>query len=132
MDSLSNAYVTWQENTVLSESSRQPPDVSKNIDDSFLNSQPQCFECDIPILSKNVSANISQKEKDVSIDLNKKINDQLIEIRKFRHQEYISSNCNAAIDDVNKDIQIGNYDTDKKNNSHEVVDSTHLKPKQKL
>ena len=124
--------MTWQENTVLSESSRQPPDVSKNIDDSFLNSQPQCFECDIPILNKNVSANISQKEKDVSIDLNKKINDQLIEIRKFRHQECISSNCNAAIDDVNKDTQIDNYDTDKKNNSHEVVDGTHLKPRQKL
>ena len=124
--------MTWQENTVLSESSRQPPDVSKNIDDSFLNSQPQCFECDIPILNKNVSANISQKEKDVSIDLKKKINDQLIEIRKFRHQECISSSCNAAIDDVNKDIQIDNYDTDKKNNSHEVVDDTHLKPRQKL
>ena len=50
----------------------------------------------------------------------KKINDQ-----------YISSNCNAAIDDINKDIQIDNYDTDKKSNSHEVVDNISSKAKTK-
>ena len=48
----------------------------------------------------------------------KKINDQ-----------YISSNCNAAIDDIKKDIQIDNYDTDKKSNSHEVVDNISSKAK---
>ena len=31
----------------------------KNIDGSFLNSSPQYFEFDIPILSKNTSSNIS-------------------------------------------------------------------------
>ena len=54
-------------------------------------------------------------------------------MRKSRHQEYISSNCNAAIDDINADTQIDNYnDTDKKSNSHEVIDSTsHFKAKTK-
>ena len=41
------------------------------------------------MLSKSTSANISQKENNVSIDLNKKINDHLIEIRKSRHQESV-------------------------------------------
>ena len=35
-------------------------------------SPPQCFECDTPSLKENTSANISQKENDFSIDLNKK------------------------------------------------------------
>ena len=78
---------SFLQNDIVSESSRQPPDVLKNIDGSFLNSPPQCFECDTPMLSKSTSANISQKENNVSIDLNKKINDHLIEIRKSRHQE---------------------------------------------
>ena len=81
----------------------------------------------IPILRKNVS----QKENDVSIDLNEKINDQLIEIRKSCHQEYISLNCNAAVDDITKDTQIDNNDTDKNSNSHEVVDSASPKAKTK-
>ena len=34
-----------------------------------------------------------------------------------------SSNCNAAIDDINKDTHTDNYDTEKKRNSHGVVDS---------
>ena len=72
-----------------------------------------------------------KQENDVSFDLNKKNNDQLIEIRKSRHQEYISSNCNAAVDDINKDTQIDNYDTDKKSNIHEVVPSTSPKAKTK-
>ena len=91
--SFANSFL---KNDIVSESSRQPPDISRNIDGSFLNYPPPCFECDISILSKSTSANISQKANDVSIDLNKKINDQLIEIKKSRHQEYISSNCNAV------------------------------------
>ena len=63
---------SFLQNDVVNESSRQPPDVSKNIDGSFLNSSPQCFECNTPILSKSTSANSSQKENNVSIDLNKK------------------------------------------------------------
>ena len=59
------------------------------------------------------------------------LNDQLIEIIKSRHQEYISSNCNVAIDDINKDTQIDNYSTDKKSNSHEVVDRISSKAKTK-
>ena len=59
------------------------------------------------------------------------LNDQLIEILKSRHQEYISSNCNVAIDDINKHTQIDNYSTDKKSNSHEVVDSISSKAKTK-
>ena len=31
------------QNDIVSEMSRQPPDVSKNINGSFLNSSPQCF-----------------------------------------------------------------------------------------
>ena len=46
------------------------PDVSKNIDGSFLNSPPQSFQCDTPILNKSISANISQKENNVSNYLN--------------------------------------------------------------
>ena len=80
---------------------------------------------------KNTCANISEKENDVTTDLNKKINYQLIEIRKSCHQEYISSNCNAAVDDINKDTQIDNYDTDKKSNIHETVNSTSPKAKTK-
>ena len=38
------------------------------------------------------------------------MNDLLIEIRKSCHQEYISSNWNAAIDDINKDTQGDNYE----------------------
>ena len=34
---------------IVSESSRQPRDVSKNIGGSVLNSPPQCFECNTPI-----------------------------------------------------------------------------------
>ena len=83
----SNIANSFLQSDIVSESSRQPPDVSKNIDGSFQNSPPQCFKCDTPILSKSMSANISQKENDVSINLNKKINDHLIEIRKSRHQE---------------------------------------------
>ena len=75
------------ENDIVSETSRQPPDVSKNINGSFLNSPSQCIECDTPISRKSTSANISQNENDVSIGLNKKINGQLIKIRKSRHQE---------------------------------------------
>ena len=76
-----NFASSFLQNDIVSESSKQPPDVSKNVDGNFLNSPPQCFECDTPILSKSTSANISQKENNVSIDLNKKINDQFIEIR---------------------------------------------------
>ena len=65
------------QNDIVSESSKQPPDVSKNFDGSFLNSPPQCFECDTPVLSKSTAANISQKENDISIDLNKKQDDFL-------------------------------------------------------
>ena len=74
MDSniFNNFANSFLQNDIVSESSRQPPDVSKNIDGSFLNSPPQCFECDTPRLKKSASANISQKENDVSIDLNKK------------------------------------------------------------
>ena len=88
---------------IFSESSWQP-NVPKNTDGSFLNS-----ECETPILGKSTSANMSQ------------LNNQLIEIWKSRHQEYISSNCNAVIDDIKKDTQIDNYDINKKINSHEVV-----------
>ena len=124
-----NVANSFLQNDIVNESSKQPPDVSKNTGGSFLSFTPQYFECDTPILSKNTWANISQKENDIGIDLNKKINDQLIEIRKSRHQEYISSNCNAAIDDINKDTQTDNYDTDKKSNSHGVVDSISSKAK---
>ena len=34
---------SFLQNDIVSESSRQPPDVLKNIDGSFLNSPPQCF-----------------------------------------------------------------------------------------
>ena len=102
-------------------------DASKYIDGSFLNSPPQCF--DTLILSKSTSTNIFQKENGLSIDLNKKINDQLIEIRKSCHREYISSNCNAVIDNIIKDTQIDNDDVNKKSNGPEVVDSTSPKAK---
>ena len=46
--------------------------------------------------------------------------------------QYISSNCNSVIDDINKDSQTGNYDIDKKSSSHEVVDSTSSKAETKL
>ena len=36
--------------------------------------------------TKSPSTNISQKENDISIDLKKKLKDQLIEIRKYRYQ----------------------------------------------
>ena len=36
--------------------------------------------------TKSTSTNISQKENDISIDLKKKLKDQLIEIRKYRYQ----------------------------------------------
>ena len=108
---------SFLQNDVVSESLWQSPDISKNIDGSFLNCPTQCFECDTPILSKVTSANISQKENDVSIDLKKKLNNQLIKIRKSGHQEYISSNCNAAIDDINKDTQTDNYGINWKNSS---------------
>ena len=42
----SNSFL---QNDIVGESSRQPPYVSKNIDVSFLNTPPQCFECDTPI-----------------------------------------------------------------------------------
>ena len=70
-----NFAYSFLQNDIVIESSRQPPDISKNIDASFLNSPQQCFECDTPILSKSTSTYISQKENDVKIDLNKKIND---------------------------------------------------------
>ena len=121
---------SFLQDDIVSELSRQPPDVSKNIDGSFLNSPPQCFECNTPMRSKSTS-NISQKKNNVSIDLNKKINDQLTEIRKSRHQEYISLTCNVVIDDMNKDTQIDNFDIDKKSNNYEVVDRILLKAKTK-
>ena len=65
------------QNDIVSESSKQPPDVSKNFDGSFLNSPLQCFECGTPVISKSTAANISQKEIDISIDLNKKQDDFL-------------------------------------------------------
>ena len=67
---------SFLQNDIVSESLWQSPDISKNIDGSFLNCPTQCFECDTPILSKVTSANISQKENDVSIDLKKKLNNQ--------------------------------------------------------
>ena len=70
MDSFANSFL---QNDIISESSRLPLEVPKNINGSFLNSPLQCFECDIPILSKSTSANISQKENDVRIDLNMKL-----------------------------------------------------------
>ena len=60
------------QNDIVSESSRQPQDVSNNIDGRFLNSPPQCFECGAPMLSKTTSANVSQRESNVSIDVNQK------------------------------------------------------------
>ena len=62
----------YLQNDIVSESPREPPNVSKNIDGSSLNSPPQCFECDTPIHSESTCANISQKENNVSVDLNKK------------------------------------------------------------
>ena len=55
----------------------------------------------------------------------------MIEIRKSRHQDYISSNCNVVIDGINNDTQIDNCDINKKSNSHEVADSTSPKAKTK-
>ena len=60
------------QNDIVSESSRQLQDVSNNIDIRFLNSPPQCFECGTPMLSKSTSANVSQRENNVSIDVNQK------------------------------------------------------------
>ena len=68
-----NSGNSFLQRDIVSESSRQSLDVSKNIDSSFLNSPPQYFQCDTPILSKSTSANISKKENDISIDLNKKL-----------------------------------------------------------
>ena len=46
----SNIFKTFAnsflENAIFSESPGQPPNVSKNIDGSFLNSPPQCFDYD--------------------------------------------------------------------------------------
>ena len=72
---------SFLQNDIVSESLRQAPDI--NIDGSFLNCPTQCFECDTPMLSEVTSANISQKENDLSIDLNKKLNNQFIEIRNL-------------------------------------------------
>ena len=47
---------------------------------------------------------------DVSIDINKKLNDQLIEIKKSHHHKCIGSTCNGVIDDINKDTCIDNCD----------------------
>ena len=126
-----NFINSFLQNDIVSKSSRQPPNVSKNIDGNFLDSPQQCFECDTPILSKSTFPNISQKENDVSIDLNEKMDDQLIEIKKSRRQEYISSNCNSVIDDINKGTQIDSYDINKKSNSQKVVASTSPKAKTK-
>ena len=51
------------QNDIVSESSRQPLDISININGSFLNSPPQCFLCDTPILSKRIFANLSKGER---------------------------------------------------------------------
>ena len=76
---------------------------------------------------------ISQKENDISIDLNKKHDHHLIKIRKSLHQEYIISNCNAIIDDISKDTQIQDYNHDFNKNSiiNELVDSISHKAKTK-
>ena len=61
---------------------RQPCNNLENLHVSFQSSPPLCQDYNTRILSRNSSANKLNKENAMGITLNKKINNQFVEMRK--------------------------------------------------
>ena len=71
---------------IIGRLTRQP---CNNLDNLHESSPPQCQDFDTPILNRNASLNRLEKENTMKIVQNKKINDQLVEIRKSHHKKYM-------------------------------------------
>ena len=69
---------TPSQNDIIGRLTRQP---CSNLEDLH-ESSPQCQDFNTPILNRNASVNRLEKENAMKIAQNKKINDQLMEIRK--------------------------------------------------
>ena len=77
---------TSSQNDIIGELTRQ---TCNNIENLHENSPPQCQDFNTPVLNWNASVNSLEKENAMEIAQNKKINDQLMEIRKY----VIKSTC---------------------------------------
>ena len=70
---------TTSQNDIIGELTKQP---CNNLEDLHESSPPQCQDFNTSMFSRNASVNRLEKENAIKIAQNKKINDQLIEIRK--------------------------------------------------
>ena len=70
---------TSSQNNIIGRLTRQPSNNLENLQES---SPPLCQDLNTPMLNRDISVNRLEKENAMKIAQNKKINDQLMEIRK--------------------------------------------------
>ena len=70
---------TPSQNNIIDRLTRQPSNNLENLQES---SPPLCQDLNTPMLNRDISVNRLEKENAMKIAQNKKINDQLMEIRK--------------------------------------------------
>ena len=70
---------TSSQNNIIGRLTRQPSNNLENLQES---SPPLCQDLNTPMLNRDISVNRLEKENAMKIGQNKKINDQLMEIRK--------------------------------------------------
>ena len=85
-------------NNIIGRLTRQ---LCNNLEDLHEGSPLVCQDFNTPMLNRNASVNMLEKENMMKIAQNKKINDKLMEIRKSCHQEYML-NSNMVITGCNK------------------------------
>ena len=77
---------TPSQNNIITGLTIEPCNNLENLHES---SPLSCQDFNSPMFSRNVSVNSLEKENVVKIAQNKKINDQLMEVKKSHHQEYM-------------------------------------------
>ena len=103
-----------------------------NLEKLHESSPPLCQDFNTPMLNRNASVNRLEKENAMKIAQNEKVNDQLTETRKSRHQEYmLNSHMVITNGDKNKDDTAihGNINNKKANESINNNDTGRVKTK---
>ena len=120
---------TPSQNIVIGRLTKEPCSNLENLHES---SPPLAQDFNTPVLNRNASVKRLEKENAMKIGQIKKINDQLMEIRKLRHQEYML-NSNMVITDCRKnndDTAIhGNINNKEANESIDNNDTGRVKTK---
>ena len=109
------------QNNIIGGLTRQP---CKNLENLHESSPPLCQNFNTLMLNRNTSVNKLERENEMKIAQNKKINDQLMGIRNSRHQEYmLNSNMSITDCDKNKDDTAIHGTINNKEANESTVDS---------